>query len=147
MKKVSAAAAAALIALVATWEGLRTTAYQDIVGVWTICYGHTQGVQRGDKSTPGECKSQLVKELAVYADGVDRCITRNISEGERIALVSLAYNVGVSGVCKSTALRKMNAGDRQGGCDALLMWRYAGGKEVQGLLNRRKDERKVCLTL
>ena len=142
---LSAAALAALVTLVGTWEGLRTKAYQDIVGVWTVCYGYTHGVKRGDVYTPAECKTKLVEELVDFNRRLEPCIKRNISDGERVALVSLAYNAGVGSVCKSTALRLINQGKRKEGCDALLKWSYAGGKFVQGLHNRRKAEREICL--
>lgn len=38
-------------ALIASWEGLRLTAYQDSGGVWTIGFGHTAGVKEGDTCT------------------------------------------------------------------------------------------------
>lgn len=144
-KAIPAAVLAALVTLVGTWEGLRTTAYQDIVGVWTVCHGYTHGVKKGDSYTPAECKTQLAQELTSVYGQVSKCFKRQLSAGEEVAITSLAYNVGVSATCKSTALRLMNEGKRQQGCDALLSWRFAGGKEVEGLLNRRKAERKVCL--
>ncbi len=41
--------------------------------------------------------------------------------------------------------RRLNAGDIRGACDALLAWNKAGGRVVQGLTNRRQDERRLCL--
>jgi GH24 family phage-related lysozyme (muramidase) len=146
-KALAGASLAALIGLVATWEGLRTTAYQDIVGIWTVCYGETKGVKKGDKYTPEQCKSKLAHEIGEYEARLNKCMTRPLSDGERIALVSLSYNAGTGAVCKSTAMRLMNQGKRKEGCYALLKWSYAGGKFVQGLHNRRQAERKLCLTL
>ncbi|UIK07969.1 glycoside hydrolase family protein [Neorhizobium galegae] len=42
LKKGSTIAAAA-VALVAAWEGAKTVAYKDIVGVPTVCFGETRG--------------------------------------------------------------------------------------------------------
>lgn len=142
---LSAATLAALVTLVGTWEGMRTTAYKDIVGIWTVCYGYTHGVKQGDRYTKAECEGMLVRELREFDRELQPCIKRDLSEGERIALVSLAYNAGVGAVCKSTALRLMNQGKRREGCYALLKWSYAGGKFVQGLRNRREAELKICL--
>lgn len=146
-KALLPAAGAALLALVATWEGLRTNAYQDIVGVWTVCYGETKGVKRGDTYTKAECDAMLQRELGEYYRKLEPCLNERVTQNQRIAVTSLAYNIGISAACKSTAVRKLNAGDAKGGCDALLMWSYAGGKFVQGLRNRREAERKICLTL
>lgn len=145
-KALAGATLAALIALVGTWEGLRTTAYQDIVGIWTVCYGETKGVKKGDSYTPEQCKTKLAHEVKDYDSRLQKCMTRQLSDGERIALVSLSYNAGVGAVCKSTALKLMNQGKRTEGCNALLNWSYAGGQFVQGLRNRREAERKICLS-
>ena len=50
-----AATIAAIVAFIGPWEGRRYTAYQDIVGVWTICEGHTKGVKAGDVATDAQC--------------------------------------------------------------------------------------------
>lgn len=145
-QKLSAGALAALVTLVGTWEGMKTKAYQDIVGIWTVCYGYTHGVKKGDLYTPEQCKTMLVQELQQFDAKLAPCIKTNLTDGQRIALVSLAYNAGASAVCKSTALELMNQGKKQEGCDALLNWSYADGKFRQGLRNRREAERKICLS-
>lgn len=144
---LSAAALAALLALASQWEGKKNTAYQDIVGVWTICYGETAGVKNGDRYTDSQCRDMLKASTAEHWDKVSPCVTGKLSDGEQVAIADLAYNVGPGAVCKSTALRLMNSGDRKGGCEALLNFSYAGGKFVQGLYNRRMAERQICLTM
>jgi len=67
-------------------------------------------------------------------------------EQQLIASVSLAYNIGTGGFCRSTAARRFNAGNWRGGCDAFLMWNRAGGRVVRGLTLRRQRERAICLT-
>lgn len=62
------------------------------------------------------------------------------------AFTSLTFNAGVSAFCGSTMARKANAGDRPGSCAALLMWVYAGGRKIQGLVNRRNAEYRLCMT-
>lgn len=141
---VGATAAAALIALVATWEGKSNDPYRDIVGVWTVCYGETK-VEMRRYSDP-ECKAMLEQSLVGYADPV---LKRNPElkghPHQLAAAVSLAYNIGPSAYSRSTVARRFSAGNWKSACDAFLMWRYAGGKEVRGLLNRRKAERQLCL--
>lgn len=85
-----------------------------------------------------------------HAEGVRRC-TPGVAGNQLVAAVLLTYNIGVGrpgggGYCGSTAARLFNAGDLKGGCDAFLMWNRAGGKVVQGLVNRRAYERRLCLT-
>ena len=61
------------------------------------------------------------------------------------AIVVTAYNIGIAAFCGSSMARKFNAGDKSGACDALLLWTKAGGQFRQGLLNRRNEERALCL--
>jgi len=136
-------AAAALIALVAAWEGTRTDPYRDIVGVWTVCTGETNVPMR--RYTKAECDAMLAKSLTGYAEGVKRLSPR-LEGYQLVAATSLTYNIGEAAYARSTVRRRFNAGDLRGGCDAFLAWRFAGGREVKGLRNRREAERKICLT-
>jgi lysozyme len=67
-----------------------------------------------------------------------------LTDGQRGALVSFAYNVGVPKACGSTFVKRLNAGDGKAACAELSKWIYAGGRALPGLVNRRRDERKVC---
>jgi lysozyme len=141
------AGAAMLIALplVAGWEGLRTDAYLDAVGVPTICYGSTEGVRVGQSKTVGECDQLLQKELKTYLQAVDGLVIVPITAERRAALASFAYNVGVENFKRSTLLRKLNGGDTLGACNELRRWVYAKGKYLRGLARRREAERKLCI--
>lgn len=145
--KIAAAGAIAafLAAFVGGWEGLRTEAYRDIVGVPTICYGETKGVRLGDKKTKAECNAMLLERLAEFEDGLDRCLVVPVPDKTKVAFVSWAYNVGLGAACRSTLVRKANAGDLVGACNELPRWNRAGGKVVKGLTNRRKAEQRLCL--
>lgn len=133
------------IAAVGAYEGLRLNSYPDVVNVATICYGETQNVKLGQTATKEDCDAKLAARLVEFNDGVNSCVTWNLRDNERAASVSLAYNIGVDAFCKSTVVRRFNAGDKAGACDAFLMWNKAGGKVVQGLVNRRQKEREMCL--
>lgn len=129
-------------------EGTRYKAYRDIVGVWTICQGDTKDVRPGQVASQAECRERLEQQLIAHAEPVMRCIPTLRQEGrdyQRAAVVSLAYNVGVRAVCNSTVARRMNAGNFRGGCDAILMWDRAGGRQIRGLTLRRQRERAICL--
>ena len=144
-KQKTAGWLAIAIAVVGAYEGLSLTAYPDIVGVPTICYGETKNVKLGQKATKEECDEKLSARLVEFNEGVNSCVTRELRDNERAAFVSLAYNVGVNAFCGSTVVKRFNAGDKVGACDAILMWNKAGGKVVQGLVNRRQKEREICL--
>lgn len=133
------------LTIIAGFEGLYTFAYKDIVGVKTVCYGHIEGVQMGDKYTVEQCRDMLVTDLPRYEAMVNKCIHVPMPDKRKAAIVSFTYNVGGGALCKSSVARKLNAGDVRGGCDALLLYNKAGGKTVKGLVNRRQAERKLCL--
>ncbi len=144
----SAAAIAAALPAVKAYEGLWLTAKVDTVGTGrpvTACYGETENVRLGQKFTKQECDDLLEVKLKRYDAEIGRCIHTVLPDYTRAALISFAYNVGSAGACRSSAIAKMNAGDIRGGCEALMQWTRAQGHVVQGLVNRREKERKLCL--
>ncbi|MBL3571372.1 hypothetical protein BV509_20340 [Rhodovulum sulfidophilum] len=142
----AAAVIAAAVALIAPWEGLRTASYQDIVGVWTICYGETHGVGPGQTTTPEECRTKLAARVAQFEAEIRPCLPPELPVETRAAFVSAAYNIGSGAFCRSSMSRRALAGDLPGACDALTMWVKAGGRTVPGLVNRRNAERALCLS-
>lgn len=138
---------ALLIALVSAWEGLRTVAYRDVAGVPTVCYGETRGVRLSDSYTVDECREMLGDGIREFAAAMERCSSglRRSPDQVYVAMVSAGYNIGVGAFCRSTMRRRLDAGDWRGACDELPKWTRAGGKVVQGLVNRRAHERAICL--
>lgn len=139
--------AAGVIALVGTWEGLRHAAYEDIVGVPTICYGETLGVKLGDKASKAKCDALLLKSLKRHERGMRACLKEPdvIPEKSYIAFVSLTYNIGIGAFCRSTARKRLDAGNLKGACDAATWFNRAGGRKVRGLVSRRAAEHGLCL--
>lgn len=150
------------VSLVAGREGLRLPAYKDVVGIWTICYGDTHDVKQGQVATKAECDDRLMTEILRVNSRIERCVTRPLAVGERAAVVSMAYNHGVSRICGSTLVKRLNAHDPKA-CDEISRWVCAsvddgeGDKTgqcanaprfnkvfVKGLANRRVIERRVC---
>ncbi|EHG2695362.1 lysozyme, partial [Salmonella enterica] len=120
--------------------------YRDVVGVITVCDGHTgKDIIPGKRYTDAECDALLNQDLARVKAQVDPLIKVSIPESERAALYSFAYNVGTGAFARSTLLKKLNAGDHAGACNELKRWTYAGGKQWKGLVTRREIEHEVCL--
>lgn len=145
--KVAAGAGAIAIATaaVALFEGLVLKTYPDVGSVATYCYGETENAEWGKTYTKEQCDEQLSKRLQHFNRGVNSCVKVDLPDTRRAAFVSLAYNIGVDAFCKSTAVRKINAGDVQGACDAILMWNKVKGVVWKGLVRRREQERELCL--
>lgn len=138
------------VPLIGKWEGLRTQAYLDIVGVPTICYGSTRGVSLGMVKTKAECDALLREEVAEYRDGwldyvTDEAQDRWLPAKRDAAYTSLAYNVGIRAAGRSTATRRLNAGNIRGGCTAIGWWNRAGNRVIRGLVNRRTEETELCM--
>jgi len=143
---VGAVAAAGLLALTPKFEGTELTTYRDIGGVLTYCTGATEDAQWGRTYTPEQCRAQLDRDLERHAAGIARCVPlARMTDGQKVAFVDAAYNIGVGAFCGSSMARRTNAGDMVGACNALLMWNKVGGKEVRGLTRRRQAERELCL--
>jgi lysozyme len=140
-----AAWCAIAVACVSGFEGLRTAAYSDPVGIATICFGETKGVMHGQRATVDECKGMLAESLEIANRGVDSCVQTYLPDARRAAFVSMTYNIGTANFCGSTLVRKLNAGDTRGACDEMLRWTRAKGIVLPGLVKRREAERQMCL--
>lgn len=141
---LGAGAAAILTPFVAGWEGKENDPYFDLVGKQTVCFGETDVPMQ--HYTDAQCEDMLAGSLAKHAMPV---LKRNPEllghDAQLAAAASLSYNIGPAAYSRSTVAKRFSAGNWKAACDAFLMWRFAGGKEVPGLLNRRRAERKLCL--
>ena len=144
----SATAAALAVAVIGGFEGLRQTAYPDPAtrgNPWTICYGHTGHVTPGDRASISECKVLLLADLDRADTAIESCLHVQMPETREVAVLSLAHNIGAGGVCKSSVVRELNAGNVRAACDAFLLYNRAAGFVMPGLTNRREQERRLCL--
>lgn len=138
------------VPFIAKEEGVVLKAYLDIVGIPTICAGSTRGVRLGMEKTMAECLDLLEREVAEYRERLHRYFTSatikyRLPPPRDAAYTSTAFNCGVGAIGKSTATRRLNAGDVAGGCHALTWWNKAGGRVIRGLVNRRKREYALCM--
>lgn len=133
---------------IAMHEGYTDTAVIPIPGdVPTIGFGTTEGVKMGDRIAPPKALARALADINKFEGALKQCVRVPLHQHEYDVYVSFAYNVGAGAFCGSTLVRKLNAGDYEGACDELLRWVYAGGRKIQGLVNRREAERRQCLGL
>lgn len=143
---VGTATAALLTGTIAMWEGKENVGYLDIAKIPTACYGDTENVIVGKFYSDEECEARLYDQARRHVVPVLECTPSLRDKPYLLAAAgSLAYNIGPSAYCSSTVDRRFDAGDPRGACDAILMWNRAGGRVVQGLVNRRKWEKDLCL--
>lgn len=128
------------------FEGFEERAYRDPVGVLTIGFGHTGAdVKEGDTISYQEGYTLLVKDLKKHVTALAPFVNVPVTEGQFIALTSLAFNVGsVPSKCPKL-LRALNTGDTEGAAEEFLDVVKAKGKVLPGLVRRRKAEAKLFL--
>ena len=102
-------------------------------------------VRMGDTIKPLEGARRSLAHIQKDESRIKQCVTAPLHQYEYDAAVSLSYNIGVDAFCKSTVVRRFNAGDYAGACDAFLMWDKFQGRTLRGLTIRRAHERALCL--
>ena len=127
------------------WEGLRTKAYQDSKGEWTIGYGHTAMAgtpkpYKGMVITERDAEEILLRDLTQYENAVEQSVKVKLNDNQFAALVSFTYNVGIGALKKSTLLKKLNTGNFDAVPSEFMKWVYTGKEKNKGLANRRRAE-------
>ena len=139
---------AAGLAVVKEFEGLRLKAYKCPAAVWTIGYGHTSAAGNPIVTpelviTNDEAEQILERDMVQYEDGVRKFVKVELTQNQFDALVDFAYNAGVGALQKSTLLKKVNAGKFDEVPAEFMKWTKGGGKELPGLVRRRRAEVKL----
>lgn len=128
--------------LIKQYEGLRLSAYRDPAGILTIGYGHTRNVVLGQKITEEKAEAYLLEDLVIAQTKVSKLdSTYHWNQNEYDALTSFTFNIG-----SLTALTKFGTRTKEEIASKMLLYVNAGGKKMQGLVNRRKAEHDLFLT-
>lgn len=128
-------------------EGFTDRAVIPVPGdVPTIGFGSTEGVQLGDRIDPVTALQRKHREISeTYEAAVKRCVKVPMYQHEFDAMVDTTYNIGATAFCNSTMVRRLNAGDYLGACDAILLWKMYTDRST----GRRYDcslpeNRRIC---
>ena len=144
-------------------EGVRVRPYRCPALLWTVGVGHvidpnhirTPFNERKGLSIPDgwdrtltmdEVNDILAKDLATFERGVLRLCPEGLTQGRFDALVSFSFNVGLGNLQRSTIRMKHNRGEFDVAAEGFMAWTKAGGKELPGLVKRRKHERALYLS-
>lgn len=122
------------------FESCKLTAYQDSVGVWTIGWGHTAGVKKGDNWTQDEADDILLNDLEKFEGYVNQYVKVPLTQNQFDALVSWTFNLGPGNLKSSTMLIKLNEKNYDEVPSQMKRWNKAGGKVLRGLERRRNAE-------
>lgn len=135
--------------LIKRFEGCRLTAYPDPgtgAAPYTVGWGCTgPGIGPGTVWTQAQADAALEHRLA-SVETVVKGLAPDATHNELAALCSFAWNVGTHALARSSLLAALNAGDPVTAGDKFMQWTIAGGRVMQGLVNRRTAERALFLT-
>jgi lysozyme len=134
------------INLIKKFEGCGLKAYKCPAGIWTIGYGHTGStVHAGLQITSAEAEKLLKTDLLVHCNNVSKLVKVPLNQNQFDALVSFEYNVGYGNFKSSTLLKLLNQKKYKEAAEQFGRWKYAGKKELLGLVRRRNAEKELFL--
>jgi lysozyme len=135
------------VAIIKEFEGVRLEAYKCPADVWTIGYGHTgPEVRKGLKISLEVAGAMLESDLQKFEDGATKLIgSAPTTPNQFSAMVSLAFNIGLGNLAKSSVLRHHKAGNHKLAAESFLLWNKAKGTVLPGLTRRRMKERGLYL--
>ena len=128
------------ISLIKKFEGCELEAYRCSADVLTIGYGHTQGVNEGDRCTQDEAEELLVKDLEEFEFYVNDIVEQELNQNQFDALVAWTFNLGPTNLRSSTLLKRLNEGDFEDAPRQIRRWNKAAGEVLDGLVRRREAE-------
>lgn len=144
--------------LIQGFESFVNAPYLDSARVWTIGYGSTyypngKPVTGRDKPITREYAETIQRHVISkdFEPVINELLEKEIASGFITqnmydAIISLTYNIGVSGFKRSSVLKLLKQGDKSNAGNAFLLWNMAGGKVLRGLVRRRERERKLFLS-
>jgi lysozyme len=127
------------------YEGLRLESYKCAGGKWTIGYGHTRGVRKGQKIDK-DTANKLLQEDVEYVEKflAKEPYAEDITQSQWDALVSFVFNLGLGNFEGSTLRKKiMRDIDDPTIPDEFRRWVYSKGKVLNGLVKRREWEAQM----
>ena len=147
MKNFGEYSAESAMDFIEAWEGCRLAAYKCPAGVWTIGVGHTKDVTEHDEITYEQSRELLRQDIEEVKRELAPFVNVHVTEGQYVALVSLAFNVGASYVVHQCPrlMRAVNAGDAEEAARQFLDVNKSNGKVLPGLVRRRKSEANLFL--
>ncbi len=135
--------------LIKGYEGLRMSAHYTPNEEWTVGYGHSRSARHGMHVTETDAERLLRDDVSPIEQLIADTVRTPLNQNEHDALVSLIFNIGEENWRRSTALRKLNEGDRVAAARAFEMWNKArvNGELVSldGLVRRRAAEKSLFL--
>jgi lysozyme len=127
------------------FEGFCAEAYQCPGGVWTIGYGHTKGVKKGQRITEEDASRLLVKDVEYFEQFLAKePYEEELTQGQWDALTDFLFNLGPGNFLSSTLRKKLLRDiDDSTIPDEFRRWNKSKGKVLPGLVKRREWEAQM----
>ena len=124
--------------------------YEEDRNIVTVGWGSTfRNVVIGQEITLERAEAYFRTDLLEAEEIVDRLVKVTLTDNQRVAIVSLVFNIGYGNLSKSDALRYLNQGNYERfvyeAFDSEVGFVRSGGKIIKGLVNRRANERSLFL--
>ena len=133
--------------IIKQFEGCKLKAYLCPANVWTIGWGRTTNVKRGDTCTQAQADAWLSEDYDAFERGVLNLLDDQLTTPNMLgAMVSLAYNIGLGAFGKSSVLRNHLARRYTSAAASFKLWNKGGGKVLPGLVRRRAAEAVLYLS-
>ena len=132
-------------------EGLRLEPYRDIVGNWTLGYGHLMNEEDLQKYPPGNkitletAEGILLKDLSLVEESIAKLVCVTLTQSQFDALADFVFNLGEENLAMSTLLKDLNEEHYHMAAAQFPLWDHAGGKVVKDLEERRFSEQRMFL--
>ena len=133
-------------ALIQSFESLRLQAYQDQHGIWTLGWGHAQGVVENQTCSISDADEWFTQDTQTAVNAVNRTTDVPLTQEQFDALVSFTFNVGQTAEAHSTLLSYVNQSNFAAAADQFLVWNHVAGVPNAGLTRRREAERALFLS-
>lgn len=117
------------------------------IGWGTIHYPGGKAVKMGDTCTLKQAKEYFLHEYNMKKNDVLEKVKVPQNNNQIAALTSLVYNIGRNAFGTSTILKFINANESKEKIAAeFTKWVFDNGQFVQGLKNRRTEEKQLYLS-
>lgn len=120
-------------------EEYREQAYADPTYGWkvpTVGFGTTGGIKQGDTLKVVPAIQRALIDASKFEGALKQCVTVPLHQAELDLYVNFSYNIGSAGFCGSTVVKRLNALNYVGACDAILMWKKSNGQDCSAPGNR-----------
>jgi len=127
--------------------GYYATKSEQLEDLVTVGYGSTKRVKIGEKISKEQAEQWFKEDLTVAEKAVDKLVKVDLNNNQRVAIVSLIFNIGEGNFKKSKALKALNEGDFdmfiEEAFDSKKGFVKSGNRILKGLVKRRQAEKKL----